>query len=71
MIAMRCPKGEQGVSDRPPGLARMPSWADQTPPWPGSWCRACHENTLVDRAARPEEGLPLLVRLIGVAAQPL
>jgi hypothetical protein len=20
----------------------MPSWADATPPWPGSWCRACH-----------------------------
>jgi hypothetical protein len=20
----------------------MPSWADATPPWPGTWCRACH-----------------------------
>ena len=30
------------MSDRQPALARMPSWADTTPPWPGSWCRACH-----------------------------
>jgi hypothetical protein len=30
------------MSDRPPELARMPSWGDNTPPWPGSWCRACH-----------------------------
>jgi hypothetical protein len=22
-------------------MARMPSWADATPPWPGAWCRAC------------------------------
>ena len=29
------------MSDRPPELACMPSWADATPPWPGSWCRAC------------------------------
>ena len=29
------------MSDRPPELARMPSWADATPPWPGAWCRAC------------------------------
>jgi hypothetical protein len=30
------------MSDLPPGLAQMPSWADATPPWPGAWCRACH-----------------------------
>jgi hypothetical protein len=30
------------MSDRPPELARMPSWAEAVPPWPGSWCRACH-----------------------------
>jgi hypothetical protein len=30
-----------GMSDRPPGLARMPSTADVTPPPPGAWCRAC------------------------------
>jgi hypothetical protein len=29
------------MSDRPPELARMPSWAEATPPWPGAWCRAC------------------------------
>ena len=29
------------MRDRLPGLARMPSWADATPPWPGLWCRAC------------------------------
>ncbi len=30
------------MSDRPPGLACMPSWTKATPPWPGSWCRAPH-----------------------------
>jgi hypothetical protein len=30
------------MSDRPSALGRMPSWAEATPPWPGSWCRACH-----------------------------
>ena len=30
------------MSDLPPELARMPSWAEATPPWPGSWCRACY-----------------------------
>jgi hypothetical protein len=30
-----------GVSDRPPGLAWMPSTADVTPPLPGAWCWAC------------------------------
>jgi len=30
------------MTDRPPELARMPSWADASPPWPGVWCRACH-----------------------------
>jgi hypothetical protein len=30
------------MSDRQSALARMPSWGDNTPPWPGSWCRACH-----------------------------
>jgi hypothetical protein len=30
------------MSDRPPELARVPSWADATPPWPGAWCRACY-----------------------------
>jgi hypothetical protein len=29
------------MSDLPPELARMPSWADATPPLPGSCCRAC------------------------------
>jgi hypothetical protein len=29
------------MSDLPPELARMPSWADSTPPLPGAWCRAC------------------------------
>ena len=30
------------MSDRPPGLAWMPSTADVTPPLPGAWCRACY-----------------------------
>jgi hypothetical protein len=28
------------MSDRPPEMARMPSWAEATPPWPDAWCRA-------------------------------
>jgi hypothetical protein len=29
------------MSDLPPELARMPSWAEAVPPPPGAWCRAC------------------------------
>jgi hypothetical protein len=29
------------MSDRPPGLAHPPSWADAWPPPPGAWCRCC------------------------------
>jgi hypothetical protein len=32
------------MSDLPPELARMPSWAEATPPWPGAWCRACRRT---------------------------
>jgi hypothetical protein len=30
------------MSDLPPELARMPSWAEAVPPPPGAWCRACY-----------------------------
>jgi hypothetical protein len=43
------------MSDLPPELARMPSWAEAVPPWPGSWCRACHgTHALVDGTASLE-----------------
>jgi hypothetical protein len=38
----RARRRQRGMSDRPPALARMPSWGENTPPWPGAWCRACY-----------------------------
>jgi hypothetical protein len=40
------------MSDRPSGMARMPSWPDTTRLWPGSWCRTRPRDAIMDGVAR-------------------